>query len=48
LIKKEHISAAVRTEEQAKALNKLGINVLQLDLTDEKAVVESLLRHQST
>ena len=48
LIKREHISAAVRSEEQAKALSKLGINVLQLDLTDEKAVVESLLRHDST
>jgi hypothetical protein len=48
LIEKEHINAAVRSEEQAKALSKLGINVLQLDLTDEKAVVESLLRHDST
>ena len=48
LIKKEHISAAVRSEEQAKVLSKLGINVLQLDLTDENAVVEALLRHDST
>ncbi|MCJ1457103.1 hypothetical protein MMC28_007469 [Mycoblastus sanguinarius] len=45
LIEKEQMSAAVRSEEQAKTLSKLGINVLQLDLTDEKAVVESLLHH---
>ena len=48
LIKKENISAAVRSKEQAKALLSLGINVLQLDLTDEKAVIESLLRYDST
>ncbi|KAF4612842.1 hypothetical protein G7Y89_g15531 [Cudoniella acicularis] len=41
--RKENITAAVRSEEQAKTLSKLGINVLQLDLTDEKVVVESLL-----
>lgn len=47
-IKKEHITAAVRSEEHAKVLSKLGVSVLQLDLTDEKGVVESLLRHDST
>lgn len=47
-IEKEHICVAVRSKEQAKALSKLGINVLQLDLTDEKTVVESLLRCEST
>lgn len=31
----------VRSEEQAKTLSNLGINVLRLDLTDEKAVVRS-------
>ncbi|KAL9086375.1 MAG: hypothetical protein Q9165_007161 [Trypethelium subeluteriae] len=45
LIAKDNISAAVRSEEQAKALSNLGINVLQLDLTDENAVIESLLRY---
>ncbi|KAI9832678.1 MAG: hypothetical protein M1819_004263 [Sarea resinae] len=45
LIKKEQITAAVRSAEQANALSKSGINVLQLDLTDEKAVVDSVLRH---
>ncbi|KAF2794396.1 NAD(P)-binding protein [Melanomma pulvis-pyrius CBS 109.77] len=45
LFKKENISAAVRSEKQAEAISKLGINVFQLDLSDESAVVESLLRH---
>ncbi|MCJ1432429.1 hypothetical protein MMC27_001785 [Xylographa pallens] len=45
LIRKAHIVAAVRSEEQAKSLSKLGITVLQLDLTDENAVVEALLRY---
>ncbi|KAL9110601.1 MAG: hypothetical protein Q9227_004959 [Pyrenula ochraceoflavens] len=45
LIEKERIIAAVRSEEQAKALSGLGIKVLQLDLTDEKAVIETLLHH---
>lgn len=44
-MKKENIIAAVRSEEQVKSLSKLGITVLQLDLTDESAVVESLLKH---
>lgn len=45
LVKKENIIAAVRSEEQATALSKLEITVLQLDLTNENAVVESILRH---
>ncbi|KAI0131869.1 hypothetical protein BJ170DRAFT_691096 [Xylariales sp. AK1849] len=45
LLRKEHISAAVRSDEQVEALSRLGITVLRLDLTDEDAVVESLLRH---
>ena len=48
LIKKQRIIATVRSEEQAKAVSKLGISVLQLDLTDEEAVVESFLHHEST
>ncbi|KAL9609303.1 MAG: hypothetical protein Q9167_005921 [Letrouitia subvulpina] len=44
-IEKEDIIAAVRSEEQAKTLTNLGINVLQLDLTDETSVAENLLRH---
>lgn len=46
-IRKDQIIAAVRSEEQAAALKKLGINVLQVDLTDEKAVIESILRYNS-
>jgi uncharacterized protein YbjT (DUF2867 family) len=48
LTEKNNISAAVRSEEQANILSKLGINVLKLDLTDEKAVVEGLLSNNST
>ena len=47
LIKKENIFAAVKSEEQANALSKLDISVLRLDLTDEKAVIESVLHHNS-
>ncbi|MCJ1292562.1 hypothetical protein MMC34_004113 [Xylographa carneopallida] len=45
LMKEAHIIAAVRSEEQAKSLSKLGINVLQLDLTDENAVLETVVGH---
>jgi hypothetical protein len=47
-IDRKNITATVRSEEQAKILSKLGINVLQLDLADEKAVVENVLAHNST
>ncbi|KAF2792902.1 NAD(P)-binding protein [Melanomma pulvis-pyrius CBS 109.77] len=46
LIKKANISAAVRSEEQVQALSKLGINVLRLDLSDEKAVAEAVIQNQ--
>ncbi|MCJ1329775.1 hypothetical protein MMC10_006455 [Thelotrema lepadinum] len=45
-IEKDRINAAVRSEEQAKAVSRQGVNVLQLDLTNEKAVVDSLLTHK--
>ncbi|EAQ82880.1 hypothetical protein CHGG_11056 [Chaetomium globosum CBS 148.51] len=38
-------AAGYMSEEQAIALSKLEITVLQLDLTNENAVVESILRH---
>jgi saccharopine dehydrogenase-like NADP-dependent oxidoreductase len=47
VLKRSRITAAVRSDEQAKLLSESGINVLQLDLTDEKAVVESLVKHNS-
>ncbi|KAG4412740.1 hypothetical protein IFR04_014137 [Cadophora malorum] len=43
LLKKDNISAAVRSQEQADALSKLGINVIRLDLGDEEAVVAAIL-----
>ncbi|KAH7407104.1 hypothetical protein BKA64DRAFT_571722 [Cadophora sp. MPI-SDFR-AT-0126] len=39
------IIAAVRSDEQGKLLSDAGINVLQLDLTDEKSVVDGLVKH---
>jgi uncharacterized protein YbjT (DUF2867 family) len=48
LIQKDQVIAAVRSKEQADALSKLGIRVLQLDLSEEKDVTESVLRHRST
>lgn len=48
LFTKEQIYAAVRSEAQAQALSKLGINVLRLDLGDEESVVESLRAYDST
>ncbi|CAL5871785.1 uncharacterized protein PFLUO_LOCUS6038 [Penicillium psychrofluorescens] len=41
----DRLVAAVRSENQANSLSKLGISVLRLDLADEDAVVESVLRH---
>ena len=41
------LSTAVRTEEQAQRLSKLGINVLQLDLHDETAVENAVLGNES-
>lgn len=46
-LKGSHIIAAVRSDEQAKILSDAGINVLQLDLKDENAVKESLVKHES-
>ncbi|RYC54659.1 hypothetical protein CHU98_g11551 [Xylaria longipes] len=43
---KENLFAAVRTEEQAQSLQSLGINVLQLNLQDEKAVAEAVVQNE--
>ncbi|KAJ5167023.1 uncharacterized protein N7482_005804 [Penicillium canariense] len=45
LIQKDQVIAAVRSKEQADAVSKLGIRVLQLDLSNEKDVTESVLHH---
>ncbi|CAI7655918.1 unnamed protein product [Penicillium glandicola] len=41
----DQLIAVVRSEDQAKSLSNLGVHVLQLDLTDEDAVVKSVLLH---
>ncbi|KAI0149688.1 NAD(P)-binding protein [Hypoxylon sp. NC0597] len=45
-IKSANISAAVRTEEQVRSLSKLGVNIIQVDLSDETAVNEAVLRNE--
>ncbi|KAI8410668.1 hypothetical protein FOFC_10525 [Fusarium oxysporum] len=44
---KQQVFAAVRTDEQAKALSTLGINVLKVDLSDEQTVVNEISSHKS-
>ncbi|KAH6699076.1 hypothetical protein BKA61DRAFT_741250 [Leptodontidium sp. MPI-SDFR-AT-0119] len=44
-LKSSRVIATVRSDEQAKLLSKSGINVLQLDLTDEKAVIDGIVKH---
>lgn len=46
-IKTLNISAIVRSEEQAQALAKLDVNVIQADLKDEKSMSEVILRNES-
>ena len=47
-IKDSKIHAAVRTTEQVKALAKLGVNVIQVDLMDENAVLTTVIDKKST
>ncbi|KFY33332.1 hypothetical protein V495_08327 [Pseudogymnoascus sp. VKM F-4514 (FW-929)] len=42
-IKAANISTAVRSEEQVQALSNLGINVIKVDLSEEKAVLKAVL-----
>ncbi|PVH69124.1 NAD(P)-binding protein [Cadophora sp. DSE1049] len=44
-LKGSRIIAAVRSDEQAKLLSEAAINALQLDLTDEKVVLDGLVKH---
>ncbi|KAI4863797.1 NAD(P)-binding protein [Hypoxylon rubiginosum] len=46
LIKTLNISAAVRSEEQAQSLSKLGVNVVRVDLRDEAAISEVILHNE--
>ncbi|KAK7409299.1 hypothetical protein QQX98_008539 [Neonectria punicea] len=45
-IKSANIIAAVRSEEQVEILAKLGTNVVQLDVADERATKEAVLRNE--
>ena len=45
LFKDRHMFAVVRKQEQAEALSGRGVEVLQLDLENEKDVIEAVLRH---
>lgn len=47
VLRDAHISAAVRSEEQAHALRQLGVDAFCLDLSDEKAATEIVLQHNS-
>ncbi|KAI1733606.1 hypothetical protein F4680DRAFT_394717 [Xylaria scruposa] len=42
----KNLFAAVRTEEQAQSLHSLGINVLRLNLQDEKEVAEAVVQNE--
>ncbi|KAI2463184.1 NAD(P)-binding protein [Annulohypoxylon bovei var. microspora] len=45
-IKAANLSAVVRTQEQAQSLSKLGVNVIQVDLSDEAVIIEAVLRNK--
>ncbi|KAI2628092.1 NAD(P)-binding protein [Hypomontagnella submonticulosa] len=44
-VKATKITAAVRSEDQVRSLSKLGVNVVRVDLNDETAVKEAVLRN---
>lgn len=41
------LSTTVRSEAQVQSLSKLGIKVLQIDLSDEASVVDAILHNES-
>ncbi|CAH0025986.1 unnamed protein product [Clonostachys rhizophaga] len=45
-IKNAKLFAAARSDEQVKSVSKLGINVLQVDLTDEKSVLDAVVKNE--
>ncbi|CAH0057299.1 unnamed protein product [Clonostachys solani] len=45
-VKNINISTIIRSDDQAKALSKLGVNVIQADLSDEKAILEAVLSNE--
>lgn len=46
-VKQENIVAAVRSEEQVKAISDTGIKAIRLDLNSKDAVIDSIKAHDS-
>jgi saccharopine dehydrogenase-like NADP-dependent oxidoreductase len=46
-VKQENIVAAVRSEEQAKAIVDTGVKAIRLDLSNADAVIDSIQAHDS-
>ncbi|KAL9071885.1 MAG: hypothetical protein Q9157_005311 [Trypethelium eluteriae] len=42
-LKAANVSAAVRSEEQVQSLSKLGVNIIQVDVSNESAVKEAVI-----
>lgn len=45
--KSTKVFATVRSDEQAQALSKLDVGLMQFDLTDKQSVEKAVLDHQS-
>lgn len=46
-VKQKNIVAAVRSEEQAKAIVDTGVKAIRLDLSNADAVIDSIQAHDS-
>lgn len=46
-VEKQDITAVVRSDEQVKALSKLGVKVLKLDLNDETGLKAAIIDNES-
>lgn len=46
-VRQENIVAAVRSEEQVKAISDTGVKAIRLDLSDADAVIDSIQAHDS-
>ncbi|RDW74800.1 hypothetical protein BP6252_05942 [Coleophoma cylindrospora] len=46
-VKPSNINAVVRSEEQAQELSKLGVNVIQLELSNESAVMTAVVSNET-
>lgn len=45
-VEKQDITAVVRSDEQVKALSKLGVQVLKLDLNDETGLRSAIIDNE--